>query len=40
MGLINEYEAPESNNTIVEYWSTRNLPAVTTSPDGISSILL
>jgi hypothetical protein len=40
LGLIKECEAPESNSTTAGCWSTRNLLAVTTSPDGISSILI
>jgi hypothetical protein len=35
---MNECEAPESNKRIAGWWFTRNIPAVTTSPEGISSM--
>jgi hypothetical protein len=35
---MNESEAPESNKTIAGCWFTRNIPAIMTSPEGISSM--
>jgi hypothetical protein len=35
---MNECEAPESNKTNVGWWFTRNILAVITSLEGISSI--